>query len=689
MSLVRTALLKVVMLTFSCLALPQEAWSAKSKIDTLLHRVFSYPQTIEIRQVTDTASYAYMKSSLRVNKRNVLLMAIPTMYMVVHGGSREYIQESFNKVSFLPSGPYTTEKLLSLSTIPRRHVAMPTLTNYLAPNVYDVTMIGEDILSPFNKQNKIYYKYSFEQVSDSLVRLRFKPRLKNTLLVNGVAIVTPQDGRIVQVRLAGEYDMIRFRLLIKMGSGVMHSLRPEKCNLDARFMFLGNDIMAHYTMDYNLPKPIVPLIEDDHDPNKMRQIRPEPLTPYEKIIYGRLVRARNAAGKDTAGIDSLSTGSRWMKTKTILWDKIGENVLTHINQKFGPNQQGYLRINPILNPLFMGYSNSQGFYYKFNIRGGYKFTDNSDIWLQFKAGYSFKLKQFYFWAPLIYNFDKQHNAYLKTALSGGRHIKNRRLINELNLATDNNPIWENMQLDEYKDTYWDCFANYDLSKHIGFQAGLILHHRSALHKEGFELINKPRVYSSLAPKLQVLYRPWGYAGPTLTASYEQSLNKLANTNVPYTRWEFDGQYILPLWNVQSLSMRLGGGFYTHRTNNDYFVDYENFRQTFLPDGWTVDWSGEFELLDSDLYNLSLYYARANFAYESPFLILAWLPFAGHFIERERLYFSALHAKHAHPYIELGYAFKTRLASVGAFVSTVNGKYRNFGFKFGFELFRQW
>jgi hypothetical protein len=175
------------MLTFSCLALPQEAWSAKSKIDTLLHRVFSYPQTIEIRQVADTASYAYMKSSLRVNKRNVLLMAIPTMYMVVHGGSRDYIQESFNKVSFLPSGPYTTEKLLSLSTIPRRHVAMPTLTNYLAPNVYDVTMIGEDILSPFNKQNKIYYKYSFEQVSDSLVRLRFKPRLKNTLLVNGVS----------------------------------------------------------------------------------------------------------------------------------------------------------------------------------------------------------------------------------------------------------------------------------------------------------------------------------------------------------------------------------------------------------------------------------------------------------------------------------------------------------------------
>ena len=274
--------------------MPQEVWSAKSKLDTLLHRVFSYPQNIEIRRVADTTSYAYIKSSLRVNKRNVFLMAVPTLYAVAHGGRREYVQESFNEVSLLPSGDFTTKKLLSLSTIPHRHVAMPTLMSYLTPNIYDVTMIGENILSPFNKQNKIYYKYSLEQESDSVIRLRFKPKLKNTLLVNGVAIVTPHDGRIIQVRLAGEYDMIQFRLFIKMGSGTMQAIRPEKCNLDARFLFLGNDIKAHYTMAYNLPKPVDDHMEDDHDMNKMKQLRPEPLTSYEKLIYGRIVKGKRS-----------------------------------------------------------------------------------------------------------------------------------------------------------------------------------------------------------------------------------------------------------------------------------------------------------------------------------------------------------------------------------------------------------
>ncbi|MFR5270324.1 MAG: hypothetical protein ACLTGI_06460 [Hoylesella buccalis] len=128
----KTALLKVVMLILPSLVLPQEVWSAKSKLDTLLHRVFSYPQNIEISRVADTTSYAYMKSSLRVNRRNVFLMAVPTMYAVAHGGRREYVQESFNEVSLLPSGDYTTKKLLSLSTIPsptRRHANLDGLSH--------------------------------------------------------------------------------------------------------------------------------------------------------------------------------------------------------------------------------------------------------------------------------------------------------------------------------------------------------------------------------------------------------------------------------------------------------------------------------------------------------------------------------------------------------------------------------
>ena len=71
------------------------------------------------------------------------------------------------------------------------------------------------------------------------------------------------------------------------------------------------------------------------------------------------------------------------------------------------------------------------------------------------------------------------------------------------------------------------------------------------------------------------------------------------------------------------------------------------------------------------------------------MMLAWTPFAGHFIERERFYVSLLNVQDMHLYAELGYAIKTRFFSVGAFTSSINGKYRNIGFTFGMELFKHW
>lgn len=232
-------------------------------------------------------------------------------------------------------------------------------------------------------------------------------------------------------------------------------------------------------------------------------MRPKSLIPYEKLTYGRIVKTREVAEKDTIKIDSSSPISKRMKLEAILRGIIGGNVLTYTNQKLEPGQQGYFGINSILNLLLAGYSNNQELCYKSNTRGGYKLTNDSDPWPQSKTDYSFRLKQPYFRASLIYYFDKRHNAYLKTALPGNRHTKNRRLANELNLATDNNPIWKGTQLDKFKDTYWDRFTNYDLTKYIDFQAGLILHHRPAVHEEGFVLINESRVYFSLVPKSQM------------------------------------------------------------------------------------------------------------------------------------------------------------------------------------------
>ena len=135
-------------------------------------------------------------------------------------------------------------------------------------------------------------------------------------------------------------------------------------------------------------------------------------------------------------------------------------------------------------------------------------------------------------------------------------------------------------------------------------------------------------------------------------------------------------------------MRLGTGLYTMKNHDAYFLNYENFRENNLPNGWNDDINGDFELLRSDTYNTSEYYIRANVTYESPLLLLSWLPYFGHYVEMERLYISALDVRNAHPYVEAGYGFTSRLMSVGVFFSNGRGN-RTIGVTFGLELFSKW
>jgi hypothetical protein len=115
---------------------------------------------------------------------------------------------------------------------------------------------------------------------------------------------------------------------------------------------------------------------------------------------------------------------------------------------------------------------------------------------------------------------------------------------------------------------------------------------------------------------------------------------------------------------------MGSGFYTHKDSN-HFVDYTNFRDNNLPEGWDDDWTGNFQLLSSRWYNESEYYVRTNLSYETPLLCASWLPFFGHYIEKERIYLSALRIEHTRPYFELGYGLTNRFFSIGLFSSFLN------------------
>ena len=159
-------------------------------------------------------------------------------------------------------------------------------------------------------------------------------------------------------------------------------------------------------------------------------------------------------------------------------------------------------------------------------------------------------------------------------------------------------------------------------------------------------------------------------------------------NMEYERWEFDAAIKYRLLSLRQLNGRIGTGFYTSR-NSLHFVDFANFRDENLPTGWDDEWAGQFQLLDSRQYNSSQYYVRGHLSYDSPFLMLSWVPWIGKIVEMERIYVSGLALEYSRPYGEIGYGFTNRVVSAGFFAGFNTRRFHRVGCKLTIELFKRW
>ncbi|KGI59812.1 hypothetical protein HMPREF3034_01384 [Prevotella sp. DNF00663] len=663
------------------LALSSANVFAKAHSDTLLlHRVFSFAATVDTTNIKPNTSYTYTKYSLNVKQRNFILLAVPTMYAVAHGESRKYIGETLEQITSQNIERYSTRNLLDVTTVPHHKKSMSNVLKYLTPRLYAETMIGDNLLSPFNYYNRRYYKYSIAFMKNGIANLHFKPRLKNTQLIKGQALIDIETGSIIKTLINGEYDMVKFTLNLNMNRNGAYALVPKEAILTCNFSFLGNKTDGHFQAVYGLTPHFTDSIGDSHDYQLMEKLRPIPLSAEEQNTYTEYfnkIKTRTIQPKTTSPL------------KKILWDIIGDNILNRIRSNYGKANQGYFRMDPIFNPLYMGYDDRRGFIYKLDLRTNYDFDSNREFYIRLKSSYSFKRHQFYFKLPTVFYYNKQKNAYIEMQLENGNWIRNELIESELDKKRVKSTYSDYSRSKYFKDMHVKIKNNLDINKYISFQVGISAHKRSAMEHERYEAAGLPSNYVSVAPMAEIQWRPRTWNGPLIALDYERGIKNFLGGDINYERWELDMQWIKRLTRLQSLQMRIGTGLYTKKGESAYFLDFENFRENNLPGGWNDDWSGEFELLNSNIYNASKWYARTNFTYESPLLFISRLPLVGHFIEMERFYLSGLCVKTIHPYIEMGYGFTTRLFSIGMFVNNENGRFRDFGCKLGFELFRHW
>ncbi len=674
--------------------------------DSVMTRIFHYAATVDTMGRDAHSNYAYTKFQLHTSKRNATLMLVPTMYAVAHGVGRRFISEFYSRLQFDGEGRLTSRRLLNIGTIPHRSNAFSAVLGYLTPNIYGETLYQQNILSPFHSTNRKYYKYFVTPLPFGKAQVYVYPRLKNTQLITARAIVDSKTGRISLVDMDGEYDMTHFYISIVMGKEGYQSLAPKKCEMRANFRFLGNRIYGKYTTVYELPKTLEDTLDNVADTALMAKVRPTQLTPDEQAIYNSYYDKRRKADE----AEAADTVKHKDFVKDVLWDIVGDNLLNSISQDFGKQKQGYFHIAPLFNPLYMGYSKSKGLAYKFDIKGYYRFNDDVRAELRFKGGYNMRQRRFYFNIPFTFNYNNNHEGYLTVEVGNGNHISvnsvARHLLgySESKDSTHLMPLPEdykgdplpaeanrspNDNITDFKDTYLRITNHWNFNPYIGLEAGFVSHGRRAVVPQFYEHFGYPTTYTSVAPLLALQWTPGKKKGPVFKFDYERGVKGLFDSNIDYERIELDMQSIIYASRRRSYSLRVGAGFYTRKGDHWDFIDYTNFHDNNLPGGWNADWSGDFELLESEWYNASDYYIRSNLTYESPVMIAAWLPLLGRYIEKERFYTSCLVVKHLYPYTEWGYGITTRLITLGAFAAFKNAKFDGMGFRFGFELFRNW
>jgi len=554
------------------------------------------------------------------------------------------------------------------------------LDGYVSPKLFNATIFYDYILSPFVEYNRHYYNYKSEAVNDSVNMLYVHPKLKNTQLISGEFEVL-KNGRITHFVIKGEYDMCRFLVEGDMGKNGLFTIFPERCKISAVLNITGNRIGVECTAYYGLNTP--QYISDKYE--MMAKIRPVSLTPAERKVVDEYLKEHpvNTVHADTANIKEK-------KKRKNIWNIIGDHMVTRIKTDLGAEKKGHLRIGPIFNPLYLGYARSKGVFYKFDIKGRYAFSANSDIDFRTRIGYSFKQNQMFYNIPVNYNFDKRHHGFIHIEFGNGNRITNSSILKEIKNENKDSIDWDRMELHYFRDMNLMLTAGYDLDKNkLSMETGIVVHRRSAVNKRGLSAIGKPIVYRSLAPYIQVRWQPWKQRGPIFTGQYERGIKDVAGSDVEYERMEYDAQIKMYMPCMRTFQIRGGLGFYTNRSKGDYFLDYYNFHQDYVPGGWNDEWTGSFEILRSEWYNASKYYIRGNMTYESPLLLLSYIPIVGSIVEKERIYVSTLAVQKLWPYMEVGYGFVNRVISAGAFSGFSRNRFEGFGVKIGFELFNNW
>ena len=693
------------------------------KVDSILYNVIAFAPFYE-KIVNDYRADLYIKGKLNIRKKNFMFRYLPKMFRM-QKGVREYLMESFSDLHFTAPNIYDQKVKAGYGTVYSGGF-QATMLEYFNVNIYSSTLLDDRLLSPLAKNGKKYYRYRIDTITgdqDNLhYKIRFIPKTKSDQLVGGYMIVSSDVWSVREIRFSGRSELLTFENLIKMGEvGDENEFLPIRYEFNVRFNFMGNVVDGSYLASLNYTsielkernkfhkeKKKLDLTESftlKCDTNSLHRdsayfasLRPIELSESEKKLYEDY-----AYRKDTSSVRPTSK-------KREFWGELGDFLVSDL--KVDLSKMGSVKSSPIINPLLLSYSGSNGFSWRQDFKYNRLFSGDKLLRVVPRIGYNFTRKEFYWSVNTDCDYWPQKRGAIHMNFGNGNRIYSSDVLDELKAMPDSIFDFDQIHLEYFKDLFFNFRHSIEIVNGLELSIGLSAHRRTAVEKSKFvmvdpnlppppDLMNRLKdTYISFAPRVRVEWTPRLYYNmngnrkmnlyssyPTFSVDYERGIKGIFKSSGEYERVEFDLQHRVPLGLMRNIYYRFGLGMFTNQ-DQLYFVDFANLARSNLPVGWNDDIGGVFQLLDGRWYNSSRKYVRAHFTYEAPFLFLRHLMKYTRYVQNERLYLNALCVPHLKPYLELGYGIGTHIFDFGVFVSSENWKYKEIGCKFTFELFNR-
>lgn len=689
--------------------------------DSIMHHVVESADWYA-HVVGDYQADLYVWGHFKVYKRNLLLKVVPSMFRF-DKGVKDYMVESKNEVHYSAPDIYDVKMNALTGTFRRNEGEIGNAMEYFNMNIYSTDLLPDKLISPFTENGHRYYYYVLDSIFPMRTPTEYKvmivPRYKSNQLVSGYVTVRDRSWTIAEGYMAGKVDQVKFEVKVRMGAEGAEMYLPEKIDIKMLFTFVGNKIGADYTALYtykdikmagSLPVPLsrkkkynlsgnyrLSMADDSvaTDPACMDTLRPYPLNAKEQALYEDFWRRDSLYRHDTLP----EPRSR------VLLGEVGDMLIS--NNTFHFNDLNSLKCYPLLNPLQLRYSHSNGVSYIQRFKYNHFFANDRSLTVSPRIGYNFKHKEFYWRCDADFTYWPEKMGRVTLNVGNGNRIYSSEVLDRLEQFPDSLLNFDKLKLDYFKDLYVQLGNNVELTNGLLLSVGMTYHRRTLADPLN---IQNPEIqamlsghlhdtYVSFAPRVRLAWTPGQYYYmngrrkvnlyshyPTFAVDWERGIKGVLGSQGHYERIEADVQQKFRLGGLRYISYRVGGGIFTNQ-DNMYFVDFENLRRNNLPDDWNDDIGGTFQLLDSRWYNWSDKYLRGHVAYETPFLLFRQLRKYVNIVETERLYGGILFMPRLVPYAELGYGIGTHIFDCGAFVSFVHGRFDAFGCKFAFELFR--